>query len=329
MKIILDALGSDNAPKPEIEGAIQAGKKGVKVLLIGPEDSLKPKLKKGVNIEIYNCNERIEMEESPSEALRKKQNSTIATGINLLKKGIGDALVSAGNTGAVMGFSLFNLGTANGVMRPAIGGAIPRRGGVSILIDMGANVDASPKQLAQFAVMGSVYYSVAFKKQFPTVGLLSTGKEKGKGNRLIKETDKLLSTSPLNYIGRVEGRDLFIGTVDVVVCDGFVGNTVLKAGEALVDFVFTAIKESIQKSITSRLGALLLKSTLKSLKKTLDYSEYGGAPLLGIKKPVFICHGSSSSMAIKNAIILAKRVVEERLIEKVTSAIEESMKWLQ
>lgn len=329
MKIILDALGSDNAPQVEIEGAIQAAKEGVRVILVGPERDLKKKIGGTKNIEIVNCEERVEMGESPSEALRKKKNSTLGIGLNLLKEGEGDAFVSAGNTGAVMGFSLFTLGTATGVIRPAIGGIMPRKGGASILIDMGANVDSSPKQLAQFAVMGSVYYSIAFQKNSPTVGLLSTGKEKGKGNKLVKETDKLLSSSPLNYIGLVEGRDIFAGTVDVVVCDGFVGNTVLKAGEALVDFIFTQMKEDIKKRVRSLIGALLLKSVFESLKKTLDYSEYGGAPLLGVKKPVFICHGSSPPKAIKNALILAKRTTEEKLIEKVISAIEKSVKWLQ
>lgn len=330
MKVILDGLGGDAAPDTEIIGASEAVKEGIDLIIVGPEKILKRKLKKEIakRIEIYNCEERVEMEEAPSEAIRKKKNSTIAVGINLLKDGYGDVFVSAGNTGAVMAFSLFTLGTAEGVMRPAIGGIIPRKNGASILIDMGANVDSNAIQLCQFAIMGEVYYRTAFNKNSPSIGLLSTGKEKGKGSRTVKEADKILRRAPINYIGLVEGRDIFAGTSDVVVCDGFVGNTILKSGEALVQFILDSVKEEVKRSPKAIFGYLLMRKALLRVKKELDHSEYGGAPLLGVKKPVFICHGASTPLAIKNALKLAERTSRDGLIEKVLSAIEESIKWL-
>jgi glycerol-3-phosphate acyltransferase PlsX len=330
MKIILDGLGGDNAPDAEIIGASEAVREGVNLIIVGPEKILKRRLKKEMlkKIEIYDCEERVEMEESPSEAIRKKRNSTIGVGIRLLKEGYGDAFVSAGNTGAVMAFSLFNLGTAEGVIRPAIGGIIPRKKGASILIDMGANVDSNAIQLCQFAIMGGVYYRIAFGKNAPSIGLLSTGKERGKGNRVVKEADKILEKAPINYIGLVEGRDVFTGTADVVVCDGFVGNTLLKSGEALVEFILDTVKEEVKRNPRAIFGYLLMRKALIKVKKKLDYSEYGGAPLLGVKKPVFICHGSSPPAAIKNALKLAEKISKDGLIEKVVSAIEESIKWL-
>ncbi len=330
MKIILDGLGGDNAPEAELVAASEAVREGISLILIGPEKIFKKRLKKEIikKIEIYNCEERVEMEDSPSEAIRRKKNSTIGLGIKLLKEGYGDAFVSAGNTGAVMAFSLFNLGTAEGVIRPAIGGIVPRKNGASLLIDMGANVDSNALQLTQFAIMGEVYYRIAFNKNSPSIGLLSTGKEKGKGNRVVKEADKILTNAPINYIGLVEGRDIFIGSVDVVVCDGFVGNTVLKSGEALVQFILDAVKEEVKRSPKAIFGYLLMRNALSKVKKELDYSEYGGAPLLGVKKPVFICHGSSPPLAIKNALKLAEKIARDGLIEKVLNAIEESLKWL-
>jgi len=330
MKVILDGLGGDTAPESEIRGAIEAAREGVNLIIVGPEKILKKRLKKEISkkIEIYDCEERVEMADSPSEAVRKKKNSSIGVGIKLLREGHGDAFVSAGNTGAIMAFSLFNLGTAEGVIRPAIGGIIPRKKGASILIDMGANVDSNAVQLCQFAIMGEVYYRMVFAKTHPSIGLLSTGKEKGKGSRIVKEADKILEKAPINYIGLVEGRDIFMGTADVIVCDGFVGNTLLKSGEALVDFILETVKEEVKKSPRAILGYLLMKRALMKVKKNLDYSEYGGAPLLGVKKPVFICHGSSPPAAIKNALKLAERISRDGLIEKVTGAIEESLKWL-
>ena len=330
MKVILDGLGGDNAPDAEIRGASEAANEGINLIIVGPEKILKKRLKKEVikKIEIYNCEERIEMEDSPSDAIRKKKNSTIGVGIKLLKEGYGDAFVSAGNTGAVMAFSLFNLGTAEGVIRPAIGGIIPRKNGASILIDMGANVDSNAIQLCQFAIMGEIYYRMAFNNDSPSVGLLSTGKERGKGNRVVKEADKILEKAPINYIGFVEGRDIFMGTADVVVCDGFVGNTLLKSGEALVEFILDAVKEEVKRSPGAIFGYLLMRRALIKVKKNLDYSEYGGAPLLGVKKPVFICHGSSPPLAIKNALKLAEKISKDGLIEKIVTAVEESIKWL-
>lgn len=329
-KVILDGLGGDRAPDVEILALKDALKEGLKVLIVGPERVIKKRLggKMLKNVEIHDCEERVEMKDSPSEALRKKKNSTIGIGVKLLKEGYGDAFVSAGNTGAVMAFSLFTLGTAKGIYRPAIAGVIPRRGGASIMIDMGANVDSSALQLCQFAVMGEVYYRTVFKKARPTVGLLSTGTERGKGNRVVKETDRLLSISPLNYIGPIEGRDIFAGTADVIVCDGFVGNAILKSGEALVEFIIDAVKREVKKRPEAIMGYLLMRKALSKVKRELDYSEYGGAPLLGITKPVFICHGASPPLAIKNALKLASEASRDGLIERVVKAIEESLTWL-
>jgi glycerol-3-phosphate acyltransferase PlsX len=262
------------------------------------------------------------MHESPTMAVKTKRDSSIVVGSKALKEGEVEAFVSAGNTGAVMASSLMNLGRLKGISRPAIATLIPTLEGASILLDVGANVDCKPKHLLQFAMMGDVYARHIMGNTNPKIGLLSIGEEDGKGNALTSHAFKLLKASSLNFIGNVEGRDIVNGKVDVIVCDGFTGNVVLKFGESLAEMVLGFLKRELSKNISLRLGAYLAKPAFKKFKKLVDYSEYGGAPLLGVKGVCIICHGASSSKAVKNGI----RVACEFINHQVNMHIEERIK---
>src|SRR5947199_5396937 len=313
--IALDAMGSDRAPKPEVEGAIQAARQyGVRVLLVGPETLVKPELERHLRatrlpIEVVHASEYITMDDKV-EAIRAKRDSSMRVGLRMVREGRASGFVTAGNTGAAMATAKVVLGAIPGVDRPALAAVFPTAPGTAaILLDVGANVDCKPQNLEQFAVMGDVYFRAMFGKKAgtpgPRVGLLSIGEEESKGNDLTREAFQLLKQLPLNFVGNVEGRDLFNGEVDVIVADGFVGNVALKISEGVANLVRTALKESLKATITRQVGAWLSRSAFIDFKKRLDHTEYGGAPLLGVKGVCIITHGSSNANAIKNAVRVA------------------------
>lgn len=311
MKIALDAMGGDYAPAVTVEGALEAVSEiqGLSVVLVGDEAELANELR-GKNfsvssIHIKHASQVVDMDEAPLTALRRKKDSSIKVAIELVKSGEADAMVSAGNSGVVMATALFLLGKLPGVERPAIAAVMPTLKGCFILIDAGANVDCRATHLLQFAIMGEAYAKSIFNVGSPKIGLLGIGKEDAKGNELTKEAFKLIKDSGLNFIGNIEGKDIFIGDADVVVSDGFVGNIALKISEGLAEAMTKMLKREISEKSTGRIGYLFLKNALKSFKKKTDYSEYGGAPLLGISKPCIISHGRSTAKAIKNALKLA------------------------
>ncbi len=323
--IALDAMGSDRAPKPEVEGALQAARHyGVRVLLVGREAQVRAELERHptavhLPLEIVHADEVITMQDKAAQAVRNKRNSSMRVGLRLVRDGLASGFVSAGNTGAAMATAKMVLGTLPGVDRPALAAVFPTAlGNAAILLDVGANVDCKPENLEQFAVMGEVYSRSIFGLRRPRVGLLSIGEEEGKGNELTKEAFRLLKALPLNFVGNVEGRDLYNGQVDVIVADGFVGNVALKTSEGVATLVRYILKESLRSTITRQVGYLLSRSAFADFKKRLDYSEYGGAPLLGLKGVCIIGHGSSNANAIKNAI----RVAAEFSERHINAAIE-------
>jgi phosphate acyltransferase len=330
--IALDAMGSDRAPRPEIEGAIQAARHlGARVVLVGPEPQLKAELNRyrwGAShaIEIVHASEVITMEDKAAQAVRSKRQSSMHVGLRLVREGRAAGFVTAGNTGAAMAAAKMILGALPGVDRPALAAVFPtaiRTG--AMLLDVGANVDCDAHNLEQFAVMGEVYFRSIFGTRRPKVGLLSIGEEETKGNQLTREAFQLLKQLPLNFVGNVEGRDLYNGEVDVIVSDGFVGNVALKTSEGVVNLVRAALKEALRETITRQVGYLLSRSAFTDFKKRLDHTEYGGAPLLGLKGVCIITHGSSNANAIKNAIRVAAEFAESNAnaeIEKGLAAIK-------
>src|SRR5882724_5646531 len=326
--IALDAMGSDRAPKPEIEGAIQAARHhGVRTLLVGSESELRAELAHypsaaGLPIEVVHASEVITMDDKAVQAVRSKRDSSIHVGVRLVREGRAAGFVTAGNTGAAMATAKMVLGGIPGVDRPALAAVFPTAvSTVAILLDVGANVDCKPDNLEQFAVMGEIYFRSMFGTRRPRVGLLSIGEEETKGNELTREAFQLLKQLPLNFIGNVEGRDLYSGKVDVIVTDGFVGNVALKISEGVANLVRTALKESLKATITRQVGALLSRSAFTDFKKRLDHTEYGGAPLLGVKGVCIITHGSSNANAMKNAV----RVAAEFSKRKINESIEQRL----
>ena len=329
--IALDAMGGDNFPKPEVEGALQAAEKfDVKVILVGREDVLRAELQRhtGWNrlpIEIHHAQEQVTMEDSAVKAVRAKKDSSIRVACRLVRDQISAGVVSAGNTGAVMVAAKLVQRMLPGVDRPALATAFPTiTGKSSVLLDTGANVDSTPKMLAQFAVMGSAYSRIIFHNNKPRVGLLSIGEENHKGNTLTNEARPLLEMlHDVDFIGNVEGRDLYTGRADVIVCDGFVGNVALKVSEGLVDVVGQILKESLTANLLTKSGAFLAKGGFKAFKKRVDVDEFGGAPLLGLNGLCVICHGRSSAKAIMNAIRVAKEFAEARIDERIATELQE------
>lgn len=330
MKIAVDAMGGDHAPEAIVHGAVEAARVSrgrYEIVLVGHQDEIKAELSrhfkiKNLAISIVHASEKIEMDEPPTAALKQKKDSSLAVAVRLHKKGEVDAIVSAGNTGAVMAASLLGLGRIKGVTRPAIGSFIPTADGICLLIDVGANVDCKPQNLQQFAIMGSVFFGCIFDIEQPKVGLLSIGEEETKGNELTLRTHALLKHSDLNFIGNVEGRDIMRNTADIVVCDGFVGNIILKFGESLFHTFSASLKKKIGKKIHGKIGALLLKSSFRRLKKNYDWEEYGGVPLLGVNGVVIICHGKSSSKAILNAVLEAEKTIKGNVNEYIRRELE-------
>ena len=322
MKIVVDAMGGDYAPQNIVAGVVEAVKEyNVHVILIGIEDQVNLELKKyqypqGL-ISVVHAPEVVGMHEPASTPIRQKKNSSITQGIALVKKGQAQAFVSAGNTGACVAAATIGLGMIEGVDRPGIGCVIPSLKEPTLVIDMGANTEAKPEHLLQYAKMGKVYVSAVLGRKSPTVGLLNIGTEECKGTDLEKETHKLLEEKEPAFIGNVEANEVYTGKADCIVCDGYVGNAVLKVSEGLMESVGQLMKREIKKSPIAILGALLLKSSLSEAKKSIDYAEYGGAPLLGVDGLVLISHGRSSPKAIKNAIRVAKQEIEHNVLAKI------------
>src|SRR6202045_855832 len=321
--IALDAMGGDHAPRAEVEGAILAARElGVRIFPVGTESVVRQELSRhghrGLPIEIVNATEVITMSDSPSQAFRRKKESSMHVAARLVRDGKAEAMVSAGNTGAAMTVARFVLGTLPSVDRPALAAAFPNmKDKVTVILDVGANVDSKPLQIEQFAVMGEIYYRTIFGTKRPRVALLSIGEEEMKGNELTREAATLLKQTSLNFAGNVEGRDVFRGDVDVIVCDGFIGNVALKISEGLVEHIGGMLKKAIKSSLTSQLGYALSKSAFDSFRKRTDYSEYGGAPLLGVRGVTIIGHGRSNPNAIKNAIRVASELCRARINEKI------------
>jgi len=322
--IALDAMGSDKAPKPEIEGALQAARHhGVRVLLVGPEPRLRAELarypgSRRLPVEVVHASEVITMDDKV-DAIRAKRDSSIRVGLRLVRERRAAGFVTAGNTGAAMATAKVVLGALPGVDRPALAAAFPTvLNTAAVLLDVGANVDCTPVNLEQFAVMGDIYCRSIFSVKHPRVGLLSIGEEEGKGNDLTRAAFQRL---PINFIGNVEGRDLYNGHVDVIVADGFVGNVALKTSEGVARLVRAVLKETLRSTITRQVGAYLSRHAFSDFKKRLDHTEYGGAPLLGVKGVCIITHGSSNTNAIKNAV----RVAAEFAEGKVNQTIEREL----
>ncbi|MDD5355320.1 MAG: phosphate acyltransferase PlsX [Candidatus Omnitrophica bacterium] len=328
MKIAVDAMGGDYAPKAVVEGAVEAVKNDdIDILLVGDTDKINKEIRKIKNypahrIKILHTEKAIDMHDSHIASVRKKKNSSMSLGINLIKNNEVDAFVSAGNTGAVVCAATLYLGLLPGIERPGIAILFPTMEGVSLVVDVGANIDPKPLHLLQYAIMAEAYYShVLDHKGAPTVGLLNVGEEATKGPDYVKETHRLLSQTSLNFIGNVEGKEIFSGRCNIIVCDGYVGNVALKVTESVAEMLKALLKKAMLRGIIGKLGTLLLFNNLKRFRKDLDYSEYGGAPLLGVNGVVIIAHGRSSAKAMKNAIKAAKTEVERKVNEKIINEV--------
>jgi glycerol-3-phosphate acyltransferase PlsX len=326
MRIAVDAMGGDHAPQINVDGAIAAAREfDISTLLVGPAKLLEGLLAdsgyRGTAIEVVDATEVITMDDPATAAIRKKRNSSIRVAANCVRDGRAQGLVSAGHTGAAMVSAKMVIGTIEGVDRPALATILPNLSGHCLLLDVGANPDAKTQHFKEFAVMGSLYAQLAFGKKSPSIGLMSIGEEDSKGTDRTKEAFKSLKETGLHFIGNVEGRDVFNGSVDVIVTDGFTGNVILKVSEALAEMVEKLLREEIKKTLKASVGFLLSRSAFRSFKSRLDYSEYGGAPLLGVKGCVIICHGRSTAKAVKNAIRFAAEFSRQHLAEKIQSSI--------
>ncbi|NLJ32990.1 MAG: phosphate acyltransferase PlsX [Firmicutes bacterium] len=329
MRIAVDAMGGDKAPGEIVRGAVAALKQGeVELLLVGIPEKIEKELAPFGNtvkgrIEIVPATDVIGMNESPARALRQKKEASVLLAARLVKEGRAQAFVSAGNTGATMGAALFQLGRIKGIKRPAIASPLPTTRGMSLLIDAGANADASPLYLSQFAQMGAIYLEDVWGIANPKVGLLNIASEPKKGNELSRKAYTILEKLPLNFHGNVEGREIAAGAVDVVVCDGFVGNIVLKLIEGLAQAFTVRLKGELKMGLRNRLGASLALPAFRRFRRSLDYQEYGGAPLLGVKGICIICHGSSNARAIENAIGAAAGAIKGNIVAKIAENIRE------
>ena len=328
MRIAVDAMGGDHAPAANVDAAVAAAREfGIETLLVGKAGVLAKLLAEsghtGSDIEIVDAAEVITMDDPATAAIRKKRNSSIRIAANCVRDGRAEGLVSAGHTGAAMVCAKMVIGTIEGVDRPALATVLPKLRGHCLLLDVGANPDAKTSHFKEFAVMGSIYAELAFGKKSPSIGLMSIGEEESKGTDRTKEAFKTLKEAGLNFVGNVEGRDVFNGTVDVIVTDGFTGNVILKASESLSEMIENLLREEIKRTLQASVGFLLSRSAFRRFRKRLDYSEYGGAPLLGVKGCVIICHGRSSAKAIKNAIRFASEFSKHKLAEKIQAQIAE------
>jgi glycerol-3-phosphate acyltransferase PlsX len=324
--VAVDAMGGDNAPQAEIQGALLAAREyGVSVLLVGKPEVLEPELRRqgasGLPVEILPASEVVEMNESPVKALRRKPDSSIRVATLSVQEERAQGVVSAGNTGAVMAAAKMELGALPGVSRPALASVFPtKQGTVSVLLDVGANVDCTPEQLQQFAIMGEVYYRVMFDVERPRVGLLSIGEEAIKGNEVVREANRRLreATIHFDFVGNVEGRDVYSGDVHVIVCDGFIGNVALKMSEGTAEAILTMLKQALSSTLPAKVGA----QAYEEFRRRVDYSEYGGAPLLGVRGVSVICHGRSNANAIKNAIRVAAGFADREINQEIEKELQ-------
>lgn len=329
MRVAIDAMGGDNAPSVEVEGALAAAQEfGIPVTLVGDQKRLSVELSKyqlkDLDVDVYHASEVVGMHDSASDAVRKKRDSSVRVAFELVKNGHACAAVSAGNSGATMAAGMFVLKRISGIERPAIAQIFPTIKGHTLVLDVGGNVDCKPNHLVQFAIMGQVYASHVMGIKNPSIGLLSNGEEESKGNDLTRETNSILRQTSLNYAGYVEGRDIFKGTVEVVVCDGFVGNVVLKLSEGLAEAAGAMIKREISNDIVAKLGYMFVRGAFSRFKKTVDYAEYGGAPLIGINGVGMICHGGSNVKAIKNAIRFAYEYAGHGVTQRIAEKLSEN-----
>lgn len=327
MKIIIDAMGGDKGPVEVVKGTLDAvNEYGINVIIVGKEDIIEKELKKydyaKDKVEILNADDIITNEDDPAIAIRRKKDSSMVVGTRALADGLGDGFLSAGSTGALLASGIFIVKRIKGIDRAALSVLYPTMNGFSLLLDAGANVDCKPEYLYQFALMGSVYMEKVMGIASPTIGLVNIGTEKGKGDILSKETYDIIEKTNLNFIGNIEARELPKGSVDIILSDGFVGNIVLKLTEGMAISIFSILKEGFTKNIRTKIGALLLKPELKDIKGRMDYREYGGAPLLGIKKPIVKAHGSSDAYAIKNAINQLIKFIEKDVIKVIENNMD-------
>lgn len=328
MKILVDAMGGDNAPQAPVEAAVKAAAElDVDIVLVGDEETVKAELAKHGEydkgrISIAHAPDYISNHEEPAKAVRHKKGASVVVAANMLKNGEGDAMLSMGNTGALLAAGLLIVGRIKGILRPALGTVLPTAKGPKLLIDAGANTNCKPENLVQFGIMGDVYMSKVHSIPHPAVGLMSNGEEEGKGDELTKKTYEKMKAAPFNFIGNIEGRDVMEGTADVMVCDGFVGNVVLKTVEGMGHVIGSMVKDLFTKNLRTKLGALFVMDGVKNFKKMMDYREYGGAPLLGCKQPVIKGHGSSDAKAVYNAIRQAKMFVATDVINGIADNLK-------
>lgn len=329
MKIAVDAMGGDYAPVEIVKGAVQAdGNRGIQIILVGDRIAIEQELAKYPaeslrHIEVKHASEVVAMDEHPANAIRRKSDSSIVVAANLVNSGEAQAMVSAGNTGAAMAVATLRLGRIRGIDRPAIGALLPTTSGKAVMLDAGANVDCSVENLLQFAVMGKEYAERVLKLPNPRVGLLSIGEEPTKGNELTKATNARLADSDLNFVGNVDGKDVFRGAADVIVCDGFDGNIVLKIAEGMAEFIFGTVKSQIKRTFLRKIGGLLVRPAFNSLKDSVDYAEYGGAPLLGTNGMCIISHGRSNARAMECAIRAAADAVENEVVKCISESLRQ------
>ncbi len=330
MAIILDAMGSDTYPLPEIEGALRAAEElKIEIILVGKRDLIEPILTQknttNLPVTIEDAPDILEMTDKPVDAAKKKPNNSMAVGLDLIKSGKGKAFVTAGNTGGAMFNALRKLGRIKGVQRPALTALFPVKTGTSVVLDIGANADCRPDFFIQFAIMGSIYAEKALHRKNPKVALLANGEEDMKGNQLVKDAHVLLKTAPVNFKGNIEPKELFKGEADVIITDGFTGNILLKTSEAVAKMITDILKEELLSSFRTKIGALLAKPAFAKIKKTMDPGEVGAAPLLGIDGLVFVGHGRSDGFAIFNAIKAANQAVEAELMDALRTGIESQL----
>lgn len=319
MKIVLDAMGGEHSPVAEVEGAVAAAKAhAIEVVLVGKKEAVEAELKKHhYDLPIVEASQIIEMKDHPSEVMRDKRDSSIAVGMNLLKNGKADAFVSAGNTGAVMTAATLILGRIKGIERPALSVLVSFPANSVLLLDVGANANCKPDYLVQFAQMGSIYMKKIFGVENPRVGLLSNGEEDTKGNSLVCEAHKMLRATQLNFVGNIEGNDLSSNSTDVLVTDGFTGNILIKVSEGISGVFVQSVKQTLTQQLYLSTVAFLIKPILRSAFSSIDYSKYGGAPLLGVNGNVIIAHGHSNAKAISSALFIAKQTVEQDIVNAI------------
>ena len=329
MKIAIDAMGGDNAPEAVVNGSLKAISdfKDITLKLVGKESVISKYLQgrsfDNDRLVIINADEEISMEDAPAKAIRRKKEASIVIASELVKQGKAKALIAAGSTGAAMSAGVLKIGRLKGIKRPAISTLFPTEKEPTLILDAGANTNAEPEYLQQFALMGQIYAKKILKRDRPKIGLMNVGEEKGKGSKLVNEAFDLIDNDLRidNFAGNIEGRDIFTGEYDVIVTDGFTGNVILKTTEGLAEFMFSLLKDALTSDIKSKLGAFLVKDNLKAMKKKVDYREYGGAPLLGLNEIVIIGHGSSDATAFYNAIRVARDTIKEQVVAEIASEI--------